>query len=452
MADGFVTLDYQTLVRELFPRLTGGIRWGLERTTNILADAGDPHRQYPVLHVGGTNGKGTTCALAESVLRAAGLRTGLYTSPHLTSFRERIRIDGIPIDEAALLDSANRLWPSIEREAPSFFEATTAIAFDVVARAGVDVAVVEVGLGGRLDSTNVVTPEVAVVTRIGVDHVEYLGSDPKGIALEKAGIAKSGVPFLTGEPDDELFAVMARHAESVGAPVVRLPVDEPAIEEAGTGHASMRLTTERWGPLAAALRMTGAHQARNAALAVRAIELTALAPRVGREDVLRGVQALEPALWPGRFQVVTARDNAIRVPHGDATWVFDVAHNPQAIERLALTIAEASLPRPLTLLLGVMGDKDWRAIMASLATVADRIVVTRPAHAPPGRAWDPAEALAFAETAGLATSIMPDLRAAALALAAEASGTVLVTGSFHTVGEALIALGIDLGWEPDPLV
>src|SRR5688500_2691643 len=271
-------LDYPRLVRELFPRLTGGIRWGLDRTQRMLADAGDPQRAYPVIHVGGTNGKGTVCAVAESVLRAAGLRTGLYTSPHLTSFRERVRVNGAPISEAALLASANRLWPSIEREAPSFFEATTAIAFDAFARAGVDVGVVEVGLGGRLDATTVVAPEVAVVTHVTIDHVDFLGSDPAGIAREKAGIAKPGVPFLTAEPDDALFAVMAEEAEKVGAVIHRM-ADRAEIVEHGIGGTRFRART-LWGDVDALLPLAGAHQATNALLALRALELTSLRHRI----------------------------------------------------------------------------------------------------------------------------------------------------------------------------
>ena len=427
-------LDYPRLVRELFPKLTGGIRWGLERTQSMLADVGDPHRAYPVLHVGGTNGKGTVCAVAESILRAAGLRTGLYTSPHLTSFRERVRIDGAPVEEGALLESANRLWPSIEREAPSFFEATTAIAFDAFARAGIDVAVVEVGLGGRLDSTNVVVPEVAVVTQIGVDHVEFLGSDPAGIAVEKAGIAKAGVPFLTGEPDDALFAVLEAHARRAGAPVHRETGTAHVLEQDGTGTRFR--TATRFGDLEARLPLAGAQQAANAVLALRAIELSSF-----RDRATPGIarQGIEGTRWHGRFQVERL---------DGTTWVFDVAHNPPAIERLAATVAAARLPRPLTVLLGVMGDKDWRAILASLAGVADSLVLTRPAHAPAGRAWDPEEAAA----AGTDVRVVPALDEAVHALRSRQNGSVLVTGSFHTVGEAFVALGIDLGWAPDPVV
>ena len=241
-------LDYASLVSELFPRLSGGIRWGLDRTRRMLAAAGNPERAWRSIHIGGTNGKGTAAATAESVLRAAGLRTGLYTSPHLTSFRERVRIDGAPIAEAELLASARRLWPHVEREAPSFFEATTAIAFDAFARAGVDVAVVEVGLGGRLDATNVLMPDVAVVTNVAVDHVEFLGEDPAGIAREKAGIAKRGVPFLIGETGEAMGTVLESTAREAGAVVHRLAADVPELLDADVRGSRFRLTTA-WGAL-----------------------------------------------------------------------------------------------------------------------------------------------------------------------------------------------------------
>lgn len=429
-------LDYPRLVRELFPRLTGDIRWGLERTRELLAGPGNPERAYRSLHIGGTNGKGTVAAIAESVLRAAGLRTGLYTSPHLTSFRERIRIDGAPVGEVELLDAARRLWPYIERQEPSFFEATTAIAFEVFARAGIEVAVIEVGLGGRLDATNVITPDVAVVTQVAVDHVQYLGSDPAGIAAEKAGIAKGGVPFLTGETDPGMLGVLEARAREAGAPVYRLRPDVPQVLEQDVTGCRFRLDSAAWGVIDARVPFAGKHQARNAALAIRALELTPLRRRVRADDVRRGVEATR---WPARLQFERIDGRA---------WILDVAHNPSAIERLARSIRELDIERPLTALVGVMGDKDWAAMLHAIGTAADRIVLTRPEHAPSGRAWDP-QAVAQTLPAG-AVDVVPSLAQAVAALRRDTAGSVLVTGSFHTVGEAMIALGIDPGWPADP--
>src|SRR5215218_5504524 len=208
----------------LFSRPTGGIRWGLERTGELLAEVGDPHRTFRSLHVAGTNGKGSVSALCDAALRAADTprRIGLYTSPHLVSFDERIRIDGRPVDRELLLACEARLRPAIERTGATFFEATTAIAFLCFAEAGVDLAVVEVGLGGRLDSTNVITPLASAITNIARDHTEYLGDSIEEIAFEKAGILKPGVPAVTGETAPGALAVLQRRAEEVGAPLTVL--------------------------------------------------------------------------------------------------------------------------------------------------------------------------------------------------------------------------------------
>lgn len=219
-------LTYAALVRELFPRLTGGIRWGLERTERLLGEVGDPHRRFASIHVGGTNGKGSVAAMAASVLGAAGLRTGLYTSPHLCAFRERIQVEGQPVSEAALLASAERLWPGIQCEGASFFEAATAIAFLALAEADVDIAVVEVGLGGRLDATNVIVPEVAMLTNVSLDHMQLLGSSLEAVAREKAGIVKPGVHVVTAERDPVPLGVIRDRARALDAPLHVLGDDD----------------------------------------------------------------------------------------------------------------------------------------------------------------------------------------------------------------------------------
>ena len=286
---------YADLVESLFPRLTGGIRWGLERTVRMLAAVGDPHLQFRSLHIGGTNGKGSVAATAASVLRTAGHRTGLYTSPHLCTFRERIRIDGVPVSEAVLMDAARRLWPAVEAEQPSFFEATTALAFLVLAEAGVEVAVVEVGLGGRLDATNVIRPEVAVVTNVALDHVQFLGPTLESVATEKAGIFKPGVPALTGELDPIPLAVLQGVAARVDAPFQWLAPGAVEIVAASVEGTRFRVDgLELFTPL------VGPHQAGNAALAVRALAVLPADLRPSMDEVRTGVAAVR---WPGRLQV-----------------------------------------------------------------------------------------------------------------------------------------------------
>lgn len=408
----------------------------------MLAAVGEPHLAYPVVHIAGTNGKGSVAATAESILRAAGFRTGLYTSPHLISFRERVRMDGAPIVEAALLDAARALWPAVRAQEPSFFEATTAIAFLALARAQVDVAVVEVGLGGRLDATNVVRPDVTVVTQVARDHSQLLGGDVADIAAEKAGIAKPGVPLLTAQTPGPALEAIRRVAANVGAPVIEMDPDSVRVRELDEQGTTFSAGESRWGALELRTPLVGRHQALNAALAVRAIEASPHAQRVDADAVRTGV---EQTRWPGRFQVERLDGRA---------WVFDVAHNPAAMARLTATLAELALPRPWLALVGILSDKEWQPMLRTLATAVDALVLTTPAYAPADRVWRPADALAAVEARsaqGLMRVVQP-LEEAVATVRREPGGTVIVTGSFHTVGEALGVLGVDAGWPADPRI
>lgn len=421
-------LTYDQLVAELFPRLTGGIRWGLERTTRLLAYAGDPHHRYPTLHVGGTNGKGSVAAVLASVLRAGRHRVGLYTSPHLCSFRERIQIDGVAIGEAALLAAADRLWPEVQREQPSFFEATTAIAFQAMADAGVDIAVVEVGLGGRLDATNVISPLVCVLTNVSLDHVQYLGNTVEAVAREKAGIIKPGVPVVTGEPAGAAHDVFQWRAAELRSPFHAVGPDDYRIESlslAGT-RLSVQLpagSRELTGPL------LGAHQAGNIALAATALQLLPPSWRPDDEALAAGVLQVR---WPGRLQL----EHVQGVP-----WMLDVAHNLAGVNALVNALGVLALPRPLTAVVGVLGDKDWAGMMVPLYAAADRVLLTEPPTAPADRRWDPAQVLrAVSSAKAMVVADFYDALADAQRTALTNRGSVVVTGSFHTVGDALSAL------------
>lgn len=420
---------YAALLRELFPRLGGGIRWGLDRTRRLLAAVGDPHLMYPVLHIGGTNGKGSVAATAAAILRAGDRRVGLYTSPHLCTFRERIRIEGMAISEAALLDAAERLRPEIEREAATFFEATTAIAFLALAQAGVEVAVIEVGLGGRLDSTNVVAPISTAVTNVAMDHAEYLGDSLEAIAAEKAGILKQGVPAVTAESDPVVLRVLRESAAVVDA---RLDVFSAAeIRDLRLGVDGTRFSIDSgWGELNLHTPLIGEHQAVNTALAVRLLEPLTGELRPTRESVQAGVVATR---WPGRLQ---------RERFDGIDWYLDVAHNPAGVVALTEAIARLGPRRPLVAVVGILGDKDWTAMLPPIAAAVDALVLSVPATAPPGRVWNPALA---AERAGLADAVVIPSFEQALRRARDLAGhggSVLVTGSFHTVGDALAMLGL----------
>jgi dihydrofolate synthase / folylpolyglutamate synthase len=425
------TLTYDELIAELFPRLTGGIRWGLDRTQRMLADVGDPHHSFRVLHIGGTNGKGSVAAHLESVLRHDGRRVGLYSSPHLCTFRERIRIDGAAIGEAALLSVAERLWPAIQREQPSFFEATTAIAFLALAEAGVEIAVVEVGLGGRLDSTNVLaSPDVVVLTNVSLDHIQLLGPTVEHIAREKAGIIKAGAPVVTAETGAAALAIFQQAAQAAGVQLDVMDAGEPHRVETSLDGTHFALRDSPWGTdLRLKTRLVGGHQAKNAALAVRA--LARLQDPPSERAVRDGLASVS---WPGRLQLEQV---------GSVPWLFDVAHNIAGVDALVTALRALPLPRPVTAVVGVLGDKDWASMLRPICAVSDTVLLTAPPTAPADRRWDPDAVLREVPLEGAIAE--PDFPAAlemAQRTAMREGGCVLITGSFHTVGDALAALDL----------
>jgi dihydrofolate synthase / folylpolyglutamate synthase len=420
-------LTYAALMDHLFPRLTGGIRWGLDRTLALLDTVGDPHLRYRTIHVGGTNGKGSVAALLEAMLRRQGVRTGLYTSPHLVDFRERIQVRGRPVSEEELLAAAAPLWWRLQELGPSFFEAATVIGFEAMARAGVELAVVEVGMGGRLDATNVVRPEVVVITNVAMDHAQYLGPDLSSIAREKAGIIKPGVPAVTAVTRPEVLEVLAGRCAEVGAPLHVVPPPPAAVDAGGT---AVELDTV-WGRLGFRVPLAGRHQAANLAVAVRALELLGEDRPVAAEVVLEGAASVR---WPGRLQVER---------RGAVTWIFDVAHNEAGVQSLVEALPDVSPPRPLVALVGVMGDKDWARMLPPLLTRAEEVLLCEPPSAPPERRWNPEAVLRSLGGPPSTRVLRPFPVAVAAAEAAARGGTVLCTGSVHTVGDVMLLLGVE---------
>ena len=414
---------YPAALDYLFARTTGAFRFGLERTHALLAELGDPHRRYPVIHIAGTNGKGSAVATADALLTARGLRVGRYTSPHLVDFRERIAVSGAAMAEEQVVAFIDQWTPTVERLGASFFEATTAMAFAHFAEAGVDVALVETGLGGRLDSTNVVSPVAAGVTSIGLDHVEYLGGTLREIAGEKAGIFKPGVPAVIGERDPEVRGWLGEAAVRAGASAVRVVAEE-------TSASALRLTGAGTCFRLAALGdacdvctpLLGRHQAANFAFTVALLDAAGAPFAVPLAEAARNVGRVA---LPGRFQRA-------------GKYILDVAHNADGARTLAATLAALAPAGPVAVLLCVLADKDWRAMLDALAPVASRFVLTDAPTAPDNRRWALDEVRGYAEARGLAAVAEPDFDRA-LALAGDA-GTVLVTGSFHTVGDAMARL------------
>jgi dihydrofolate synthase/folylpolyglutamate synthase len=408
-------LTYNEAVDFLFPRTTT-IKFGLATTRALLKELGSPHEVMVSIHVGGTNGKGSVCALIAAALAEAGWRVGLYTSPHLVSFRERIRVDGVPISEAAVALWTERLWPLILERKATFFEASTAIAFADFAARGAEIVVAEVGLGGRLDSTNVVRPLASAVTKIERDHMKYLGDSLERIACEKAGIAKPGTPFVIGERDPALVEVLRREARR-------------AVAKAAPGsRADVRVLPPEYewaGPLG----LAGPHQRRNAGVA-HGILMALPAPyRPGAAAIDRGFGS---ARVPGRLD-------------RRGKWLFDVAHNPDGVRSLTRAIEAMRPPRPVHGLISILGDKEWPEMLVELDRVLDRGVLTV-APTAESRGWDAAWlrrwlAKRARPPARAAWTLIPDFRQA-LATVQQGAGTVLVTGSFHTVGDVMEVLGM----------
>jgi dihydrofolate synthase/folylpolyglutamate synthase len=410
-------LTYAEAIDFLFPRTTT-IKFGLATTRSLLKALGNPHLVIPSVHVGGTNGKGSVCTLVAAALREAGWRVGLYTSPHLVSFRERIQVDGVPISEQAVAMWTERLLgPILERKA-TFFEATTALAFADFAARGAEIAVVEVGLGGRLDSTNVLQPLVSGVTKIERDHMKYLGDTLELIAAEKAGIAKPGVPFVIGESDPALLSVLRNEARRAVA------------QASQDGRADIRVlpSSYEWcGPLS----LAGPHQRRNAAVA-------------------HGILSALPASYRPSQEQIESAFGTVRVPgrlDRRGRWLFDVAHNPDGMRSLVHALEVMRPPRPLHALVSILGDKEWAGMLVQLDQVVDRGVLTvAPTAAARGwdlewlRRWlrDPARPPAHADW-----TLIPEFTEA-LAQVQQGAGTVLVTGSFHTVGDVMTALGMEV--------
>ena len=413
----------------LFPGAPSAVDWGLDRMRTALAEVGNPHRRYRSLHVGGTNGKGSVASTWASVLQRDGRRVGLYTSPHLCSFRERILVGGEPLSSARLTETAERLMPLARRLRMSIFEASTLLALVIFAEEEIDTACVEVGLGGRLDATNVISPDVTAITNVALDHQEYLGESLVEIAREKAGIIKAGVPVVTAEGRPGVLDVLQTRAAEVGAAFHRVePWRHISDLRLGPGGTRFTVRSGEWGTLNLATPLPGAHQATNAALAIRAVELL---PRPPSEEAVRaGVASVK---WPGRGQIRQ---------FGDSLFVFDVAHNTAGVGALVRILADLAPPRPLVLLAGILGDKDWSRMLPPLVDLADRAVFTVPSSAPPGRSWD-ARAVAAKVGDGTPIEVEEDVVAALRrASALGRGGTVVVTGSCYTVGDVLLLLGL----------
>ena len=425
----------------------------------LLAALDNPERCFPAVLIAGTNGKGSTAATLASILQASGLRTGLYTSPHLMRINERIRINGvdIPDDDFALLhDVVDRTAERLVTEGdlpwhPSFFEMLTAMAFEYFSRRKVEIAVLEVGMGGRLDATNVVEPRVSVITDISLDHQQFLGNTITEIAREKAGIIRPGGVVVTLPQQPQANDIIGNTIIDLGAygesAVQYVPPVSPAsaqylevvnessqkTEEAAKGRKKIisRYPLQVMGKqILVKTPLIGRHQLRNTALAIAtAEELSKQDFQVTPEAIGRGIRETH---WPGRFEVIPATDN---LPE----YVLDVAHNPDGAWALRSTLSAVYPDRPFTLIFGAMRDKAIREVAEILFPLAERVILVRP---------DNPRAATAEEIRQAASRISVDMENAptmASALqcanaAADLSGLVVITGSIYLVGEAMQVL------------
>ena len=427
-------------IQFLYARPRGEVRLGLDSTRRLLQLVGAPERGIPVVHIAGTNGKGSTTAFAASLLQSAGLRVGRFTSPHLLGVEERICVDGVALDFDALRARVREMRSAIERADASFFEAITALAACVFRDARVDVAVYEVGLGGRLDATNALPADTCIITGIGHDHEAILGRGLGAICAEKLGIARPGVPLVAALTRPALVAQARTYCHNLGAPLHLLPRNATQVQALGMDAGmrfDMRLDAKQF---ALWTRFLGAHQARNAALATQATRAL-LARRFPARalDVDAGVAR---AFMPARFQVLPAEP-------GEPAVVLDVAHNAASLRTtLDLALQVFSAPRP-TVILGMLRDKRLTGVAQRLQKLAAGVIVTAPAVA---RAWDP-ERVAARLRRSLSVPIEVQPHAGAALDAARAAGQpTLILGSHYLIGELLPDLARRRGTSAEALV
>src|SRR5580698_5595918 len=453
-------MSYETAVARMYAlgyelSQTPSHKFDLAHMRMLLAALNHPERRFPGVLVAGTNGKGSTAATLASILRVSGLRTGLYTSPHLVRINERIRIDGVEIsdhDFALLHDVVDRTAERLVEDGelpwhPSFFEMLTAIAFEYFAQNKVEIAVLEVGMGGRLDATNVIAPRVSVITDISLDHQKFLGNTVAEIAREKAGIIRPGGVVVTLPQQPQANDVIGNTILELGAQGVSAVPYVPPVSPGSTQYLIPNAEKGKAGfvyryPLQVLGQqilvdtpLVGRHQLRNVALAVTtAVELNQQGfSGITAKSIERGVRETR---WPGRFQVIAARA-------GWPEMVLDVAHNPAGAWALRSALSEQYGDRPLIFVFGAMRDKAISEMTEILFPLAERVIATRPENP---RAASPEEIQQAAARTGVEVETVEDVRQAverACALA-KAGTVVVITGSIYLVGEVMSIIGEDV--------
>jgi len=419
-------------LERLYQRRTFGIKPGLDATLRLCERTGHPESGFAAIHIAGTNGKGSTAAMLDAVLRHAGVRTGLYTSPHLVRFNERIRLNGEDASDAMLAEALERcesVSEMVQGELgyePTFFEVATVMAFLCMREAGVRLAVIETGLGGRLDATNVVTPLVSVITRIGMDHEQYLGSTLAEIAGEKAGIIKPGRPVVSAPQAPEAEAVLRAVAAARQAPLVFAPevVSVQGVGRAQVGEGQkVRIETQRGVAGQVMLPLAGMHQLENLGVAIAALEL--ILDTIGIEaDIRLFRDGLKGIRWPARMQLL--KPNVL----------LDAAHNPDGAAMLVKSLREQQW-RKVVLVTGMCADKHVEGVVRQLAQASAKVYCCR---LPGERGIDPQQLAAQYARQQIAVEVVDDPKAALRAAEAFALGAglpVVVAGSIFLAGAVL---------------
>lgn len=411
-------MTYPETIQFLYGLRLFGAKFGLENTFKLAELAGNPQAKLRFIHVAGTNGKGSTCAMLEGIYRATGRRIGLFTSPHLVSFRERIQVNRVLISETEVVGLTQEIQPWLKEfpagHHPTFFEVVTVMALKFFADRECDLVIWETGLGGRLDATNIVTPLASVITNIALDHQQWLGDTPEKIAAEKAGIIKPGVPVITATEDPAALAVIAEVAQEKHAPL--------------TTVAGLNSQRRPRNPAPPSLALAGDHQTTNAALALATVEVLQSQIPAGEPAIRAGLASVQ---WAGRLQLVEK-------PDGQQI-LLDGAHNAAGAAALRSTLEKdyaGSLP---AIIFGALADKKWEAICSILAPIAGEVITVPVAS----------------ERSAAAADLAAEFRAASPRLPAAAAGSledalnafkdrrfIVVTGSLYLVGEALERLGL----------
>jgi len=419
------TMTYRKAEDYLFVRRAKDMKLGLKNMQDLVDLLNHPERQFPSVHIAGTNGKGSTAAILESILRQAGYRTGLYISPHLIDMRERITIRGKCIPKKKLVAMLENMIPSIEATDASFFEIFTAMSFLYFAEQKVDIGVMETGLGGRLDATNVFLPELCMITDIGLDHTHILGHRLETIAREKAGIFKPSIPCLVGSEHSRVNRIFCEHAQKQNVPLTFLKdsvqVSRITLSENGS---TFDFESENHSLQNLYIRLPGEHQIKNSALALLAVEaLQKKGWKIPDTAIRRG---LKKVVWRARMELLQKNPKIL----------LDSAHNPLGMKQLVKTLKTLFTYNRLILVFGVLADKDYRKMFPQIARLADRIILTRPLN---DRALEPERLLLFPTASEKPTEVIPDIPLAwerAMALA-QKEDLVCGTGSIYLVGELL---------------